>query len=157
METCMLLCFYVYVYTHYMETYMFFCKRVHKSTITCMFPCITPVSAHFDPHWKRVHCVITDKCCITKCGNYFCLEIKIRKCGMDTSLALDFFFFYSNACSCVVPEAGLIFIDFGLWLEGSRHFLLQCSRVTLFAPVMLLQGASPFWLGTKSNSLGDEA
>ncbi len=22
-----------------------------------MFRCITPVSAHFDPHWKRVHYV----------------------------------------------------------------------------------------------------
>ncbi len=35
--------------TYYMETYMFFCKRVHETTITCMFPCITPVSAHFWP------------------------------------------------------------------------------------------------------------
>ncbi len=34
---------------------MFFCKCVHESTITCMFPCIAPVSAHFRPHRKRVH------------------------------------------------------------------------------------------------------
>ncbi len=32
---------------------MFFCKCVHESTITCMFPCITPVSAHFEGY---VHC-----------------------------------------------------------------------------------------------------
>ncbi len=37
---------------------MFLCKCVHESTITCMFPCITPVSAHFWPHWKRVHYVM---------------------------------------------------------------------------------------------------
>ncbi len=30
--------------TYYMEIYMFFCKCVHESAITCMFPC-TPVSA----------------------------------------------------------------------------------------------------------------
>ncbi len=39
--------------THYMETYMFFCKRVHESTITCMFPCITPVSVHFWPPLEK--------------------------------------------------------------------------------------------------------
>ncbi len=39
--------------THYMETYMFFCKCVHESTITCMFPCITPVSAHFWPPLEK--------------------------------------------------------------------------------------------------------
>ncbi len=37
---------------------MLYSKCVHESTITCMFPCITPVSAHFWPHWKRVHCWI---------------------------------------------------------------------------------------------------
>ncbi len=31
-----------------MEAYMFFCKCVHESTITCMFPCIVLT---FDPHW----------------------------------------------------------------------------------------------------------
>ncbi len=32
---------------------MFFCKCVHESTITCMFPCITPVSAHFWPPLEK--------------------------------------------------------------------------------------------------------
>ncbi len=39
--------------THYMETYMFLCKCVHESTVTCMFPCITPVSAHFWPPLEK--------------------------------------------------------------------------------------------------------
>ncbi len=32
---------------------MFFCICVHESTITCMFPCITPVSAHFWPPLEK--------------------------------------------------------------------------------------------------------
>ncbi len=32
---------------------MFFCKCVHESTITCMFPCITPVSAHCWPPLEK--------------------------------------------------------------------------------------------------------
>ncbi len=32
---------------------MFFCKCVHESTITCMFPCITPVSVHFWPPLEK--------------------------------------------------------------------------------------------------------
>ncbi len=38
---------------HYVETYMFFCKCVHESTVTCTFPCITPVSAHFWPPLEK--------------------------------------------------------------------------------------------------------
>ncbi len=48
---------------------MFFCKCVHESTITCMFPCITPVSAHFWPPLEK--------------GPLFCYAIK--NCSMVSS------------------------------------------------------------------------
>ncbi len=38
---------------NYMETCMFFCKCVHESTITCVFPCIAPFSAHFWPPLEK--------------------------------------------------------------------------------------------------------
>ncbi len=37
-----------------METYMFFCKHVHESTVTCI---LLQLVLTFDPHWKRVHCI----------------------------------------------------------------------------------------------------
>ncbi len=54
--------------THYMETYKFFCKCVHESTISCMFPCISPVSAHFWPPLEKgplIHTLVMH----TSCGH----------------------------------------------------------------------------------------